>query len=65
MKKYLYIYSDYTYGINEKEVIHSLPFYKLKKTTIYKESNGRKILTIYTINLDTEETKFIQQLLLN
>lgn len=68
MKKYLYIYSDSSKNeVNEKEVIHSSS--ELKKSTIHKEADGRKFLTIYTLleNYDGEyvKDKFVKSICIN
>ena len=57
MKNYLYVYSDNTHGQNSKEVTHSTA--NLKNKTIYKEAEGRNVLTIYKIDFETDDRKFI------
>ena len=69
MKKYLYVYSDSSKSeVNEKEVIHSSA--NLKESTIYKEADGRKFLTIYSLVWDDFEMeyvkdKFVQSICIN
>ncbi len=62
MKKYLYVYSDCVHGENEKEIIHSVPSWKLKNSTKYKEADGRRFLTVYRLDEWLENRKFIEKL---
>lgn len=69
MKKYLYVYFDNTSVGNVKEVVHSVPFWKLKDKTLYKEADGRNFLSIYKIDYLSDfydcYGEFIQTICLN
>lgn len=59
MKKYLYVYSDdSTSEVNEKLAIHSS--INLKKSTIHKEADGRKFLTIYSLIWDDFKMEYVK-----
>lgn len=60
--RYLYVYSDNTYGENKKEVYHST---NLKKSTLYKEANGRNILTIYKEDFWDNSLTFVSAICIN
>lgn len=61
--RYLYVYSDNTYGENKKEVYHSTT--NLKKSTLYKEANGRNILTIYKEDFWDNSLTFVSAICIN
>lgn len=65
MKNYLYVYSNNTFKKNEKEVLHTSPSWELKKSTIYKEAEGRKILTVYLLDEWLENRTFVERLGIN
>lgn len=59
MKKYLYVYSDSSINeTNQKEIIHNSD--NLKKSTIYREAEGRKFLSIYSIIWDDFKMAYIK-----